>query len=174
MSEKQALEDDVRAFKARNRLSYWAATFAIAAVVALLAVLALLAAAAGPARGPEWAARLALMWAPVGFYLAALWFARRLFLALSREGFAFHAAVSRALVQMGWALALGGGISVVGGMAILVTGPARTSSIVAFNAPGLIIAIVGVALIAIGGLVRRAEEVRQRNLSLRAKLDEFF
>ena len=86
-----------------------------------------------------------------------------MFRTLSNQGYAFEDVVAAGLRRIGRALAIGGFLSVATGLALIMTGEIGAGGFAAFNAPGLTIAVVGLALMAIGGLVSRAAALRRRN-----------
>jgi hypothetical protein len=117
--------------------------------------------------------QLPLAWLPALFYLWALWSARQMFREFSRGGFVFGAVVSAALGRIGWALALGAGAALVIVPVRLAMGMQVVGGFALFNAPALTLGIVGLALIAMARMMRRAAALEAKVASLNAVLSDF-
>jgi hypothetical protein len=166
-------QDQLAAFRTRNTFFLWIATAALGAVLVFVALSIFIVAWKGDVMATDKLIRMGLAWAPVLFYLWALWSAREVFRTLSKEGFAFHESIAKALTRIGLALTLGAAVSVFVGLYLLFTGQPGQGGFPVFNAPGLTIGIVGLALIAIGELVRKADELRKTNTKLAEELEGF-
>jgi hypothetical protein len=166
-------QDQLTAFRQRNKFFLWVATAALAAILFFVALAIFIVAWKGDVMATRSLIRMALAWAPVLFYIWALWSAREVFRTLSKEGFAFHESIARALTRIGLALTLGAAVSVFVGLYLLFTGQPGQGGFPVFNAPGLTIGIVGLALVAIGELVRKADDIRRTNAKLSEKLEGF-
>lgn len=166
-------QDQLAAFRKRNTFFLWIATAALAAILFFVALSVFIVAWKGDVMATRSLVRMGLAWAPVLFYLWALWSAREVFRTLSKEGFAFHESIAKALIRIGLALTLGAAVSVFVGLYLLFTGQPGQGGFPVFNAPGLTIGIVGLALVAIGELVRKADDIRKTNAKLSEKLEGF-
>lgn len=173
MADKQVLAAEAQRFQSRTRLFYWAATAVFAALAFFLA-LQIFVHLRDDRDTTRNAAILTLSWAPAVFYLWALWTLRGLFAALSRKGFVFHDVVANALGRMGVALVLGAATSLVALPFLIQLGSRVLGQIAIFAAPALTIGVIGLGLIAVAGMIRRAARLEAKATSLQAKLDEFF
>jgi hypothetical protein len=169
---KEALAAEAKTFQRRNRLFYWAATVVMAVLVLFIALQIFVQVRAGG--GTTRAAMiLALSWAPTVFYLWGLLAVRGMFAALSRKGFIFHEAVSSALMQLGASLLLGA-LAALAALPFLISLGSRVlGQFAIFTAPALTIGVVGLVLIAVAGMMRRAAHLEAKAVSLRAVLDDF-
>lgn len=169
---KEALAADARRFQQRTKLFHHVATLVIAALVfvAALQIYTQLRIGGGTTRG---VAILLLSWAPAVFYLWAVWTVRGMFAALSRKGFVFQDVIVRALTRIGWALVLGAAAALAALPALIELGSRVLGQFAIFSAPALTIGVVGLALIALAHMIRRAAQLETRAASLRTVLDDF-
>lgn len=168
------MDDPALAFQRRSRAFLIAATVVLAAVVAVILLTLFVLVTRGPTMRVESLERLGLIWAPALFYLWALWTLRGLFSALSRGGLNFQPLIAQALSRIGWALALGAGVSVVAAPIVLsLGGPHAFGGFAVFVVPPLTLGVVGLALIALAGLLRRASAIEAEATKLRTTLKEF-
>lgn len=174
MSTTSQAEYEVAQFKSRSRQFYWLATLALAAISCVVLLTLGVVVARGGVMQAGALQRLALSWAPVPFYVWALWKARGLFAELSRRGFAFHGLVSEALKSIGWSLSFGAFVSIGAAPVIWSIGPRAYGSFAIFNVPALTLGIVGLALVAVSGVIRQAARVEAKNAFLQSALEEFF
>lgn len=171
MTTKETLAAEAAQFQQRNRLFYWAATLV---VVALLFFIALQIFVQLRSNGSERATLILLLsWAPTLFYLWGLWAVRGMFAALSRKGFIFHDVVSRALTSLGACLVIGATVSLVSLPFLISLGSRVLGQFAIFAAPALTIGVVGLVLIAVAGMIRRASQLEAKATALRAVLDDF-
>lgn len=122
----------------------------------------------------EAALRLAAAWAPVPIYLWAIWQARTLFSRLPPDHEQGYHILSRGLVRIGVALSVTSVLSGVIGLYLAITsnegGNARFISAVV---PQLALCLIGLALAAVGVLLRRSGAVIAENALLKGKLEGF-
>lgn len=171
MTSKEILAAEAKTFQQRNRLFHGAATIVIAVLVIFIALQIFVQLRSG---GTTRAAIvLTLSWAPALAYLWGLWAIRGMFADLSRKGFAFHDVVSRALTQLGVALVLGAVVAVAALPVLISLGSRILGQFAIFAAPQLTIAVVGLALLALASMIRRAAQLEARAAALRAVLDDF-
>jgi len=173
MTTKETLTAEAARFQRRNRAFYWAATAVIAALVFFAALQIFVHIRLGEAATARGTNILILSWAPALFYLYGLWSVRDMFAALSRKGFIFHDVVASALVRVGWALLLGALVSLAALPVLISLGSRILGQFAIFGAPALTIGVIGLALIAASGMVRRAAQLEVKAASLRAVLDDF-
>ncbi len=171
MTTKEALAAEAQTFKARNRLFYWATTLVVA-ILLLVAALQIFVQLRGGGTSRA-ATILALSWAPSIIYLWGLWSVRGMFAALSRKGFVFHDVVSSALTRLGAALVLGAAVALAALPLLISLGSRVLGQFAIFIAPPLAIGIVGLVLIAVASMIRRAAHLEAKAASLRAVLDDF-
>lgn len=171
MDADQSLEG----FRRWNRVFAWAAAAVLAGIL-LVAALVLygVASRAGPDQEAV-IARLAVTWFPALFYLWALWTLRSLFAALARSGSPFRPTLANALSRIGWALALGGGATVmVSPIVLAITRrPHAMSTFAAVDIPAATIGVVGLALIALAVTLKRAAALEAEAADLKTVLGDF-
>ena len=116
--------------------------------------------ALAPARGlPPALAFTAVLWMPVPFYLYALWAIRGVFQGFATGG-TFGPAIAAGCTRAGFALAIGGTLSAVGvpnAMRLLH----GQGGILLFDVAYLAVGVVGLALILLGRLLRRAATLEE-------------
>lgn len=173
MAGKQALAAEAQQFQKRTRLFFWAATAVFAALAFFLA-LQIFVHLRDDRDTTRNALIIALSWAPAIFYLWAVWSVRGLFAALSRKGFVFHDVIAGALGRIGLALLLGALTSLAALPFLIQLGSRILGQFAIFAAPALTIGVIGLGLIAVAGMIRRAARLELKAASLQAKLDEFF
>jgi len=170
-----ALEPGVTAFQARNRLFARLATVVLAGMALVIAVLMYALAVREPADRWEIASRLAITWSPALFYLWALWSLRGMFAALARGAGFTSGAVAAPLARVGWALMLGSALTVLVSPVVLemVERPHAMSAFAAIDVPAATLGVVGLALVALSGMLRRAAELEQEARDLKTVLGDF-
>lgn len=173
MTDKQALAAEAQRFQNRTRLFYWMAT-AVCAALAFFLALQIIVHFRDDRDTTRNGAIIALSWAPAVFYLWALWTLRGLFAALSRKGFVFQDVIANALGRMGLALVLGAATSLAALPFLIQLGSRILGQFAIFAAPALTIGVIGLGLMAVAGMIRRAARLEEKAASLQAKLDEFF
>ncbi|WP_170181714.1 DUF2975 domain-containing protein [Phreatobacter stygius] len=147
-------------FQRRNRQFSIGATLVILAIGAIMAVTLVAMLLQGSVMRVQAITRVALIWSPALFYLWALWTLRGLFQTLARGGPSFQPAVTRALAKVGWALTLGSVASLVmGPIQMMVLQHRMTGWFASFNVPALTLGVVGLALIVLAHMFRRAARV---------------
>ncbi len=162
-------------FRSQSRQFQRVASVAFAVILTLAVLTVAVAVARWDAMGPRALSRLALIWAPAGFYLWALWTLRAMFAGFARGGLAFQPAIARAISRVGWALLLGAATTLATSPLVLaLTVPHRMGGFAAINLPALTLGVVGLALIAVAAMMRRGMALEAQTASLKATLDEFF
>lgn len=171
MTTKETLAAEANSFKTRNRFFYWAATMVVALILLFIALQILVhIRGGGTARA---ALILTLSWGPSMIYLWGLWGVRDMFAALSRKGFVFHEIISSALTRLGGALVLGALAAFTALPFLISLGSRVLGQFAIFVAPPLTIGVVGLVLIGVASMVRRAAVLEAKAASLRAVLDDF-
>lgn len=126
--------------------------------------------------------RAAVMWSPTVFYLYALWAVRSAFRDFAKGGI-FGPAIARGCTSAGVALAIGATLSAVGvpnlmrilhAQNLIDRPPAELTAMLIFDTAYLAVGVVGVALVLLGRLLRRAVEIQSEAAAMRSELDEFF
>ncbi len=173
MVSTATLEAEQLQFRKRNRQFYWLATLALIAAMMVVALTIIVVVLKGATMRTVTLQQLALAWAPAVFYVWALWAVRGLFAALSKKGFAFHDVIARALTHIGWSLTLGTLVSILAMPFVISLGPPIVGRFAILNAPALTLGVVGLALIAIASMIRRAAQVEAKAASLQAVLNDF-
>lgn len=173
MTSAARLEADQVSFRKRIRQFYWLATLALMAAMMVVALTVIVVVLKGTTMRVTTLQQLALAWAPAVFYVWALWAVQGLFSALSKKGFVFHDVIARALTRIGWALALGAAVSIAAMPFVVSLGAPIVGRFAIFNAPALTLGVVGLALIAIASMIRRAAQVEAKAASLQAVLNDF-
>ena len=111
-------------------------------------------------------------WAPAAFYLWA--FRAAPSSALARGGLNFQPLIAQALSRVGWALALGAGVSVAAApLTLSLGGPHAFGGFAVFDVPALTLGVVGLALIVLANMLRRATAIEAEATKLKATLQEF-
>jgi len=172
----QAAPAEVAAFRRRNRLFALLTTVVLAGLALVIAVLFAALALRDPASRLEIAERLAVTWAPALFYLWALWGLRAVFAALAASGPSFRGGVlAGPLDRTGWALALGSGFTLLVSPVVLgmVERPHAMSAFAAVDVPAATLGVVGLALIALSRVLRRAAELEAEATDLKTVLGDF-
>ncbi|WP_052216149.1 hypothetical protein [Sphingomonas sp. ERG5] len=147
-------------FQRRNRQFFIGTTVVILGITAIMGVTLVAMILKGHILQAYTIKRLALIWSPALFYLWALWTLRGIFGALARGGISFQPIITSALAKVGWALLLGA-------LASLVMGPIQLSVLehhvtgwfATFNVPVLTLGVVGLALIVLARMLRRAARI---------------
>lgn len=113
-----------------------------------------------------------LYWIPSIIYLYALWAIRSAFRDFALGG-VFGPAIADGCTRAGLALAMGASVSAVGlpNLLRLLRGD---GSILHFDVAYLAVGIVGLALVLLGRLLRRAAGLQRETAELRSELSEFF
>ena len=124
----------------------------------------------GDARHPFTAG--ALLWLPSIFYLYSLWAIRSGFRAFAAGG-VFGPAIADGCTRAGLALAIGATLSAVGvpNLFRLISG---SGAVLHFDPAYLAVGVVGLALLLLGRLLRRAAALQRETAELRSELSEFF
>lgn len=126
--------------------------------------------------------RAAVVWSPSIFHLYALWAVRSAFRDFAIGGI-FGPAIATGCTRAGVALAIGATLSAVGVpnlMRILHAqnladrSPAESTGVLIFDTAYLAVGVVGLALVLLGRLLRRAVEIQSEAAAMRSELDEFF
>lgn len=167
------MDDETLRFRCLNRRLALAATAAIA-LIALFVALSLLVLALGRLRAPETLMRLALTWSPSAFYLWALWTLRGLFAGLAREGPGLRPAVTTALSRIGWAL-VGGAVTtfIAAPLVAFIETHHQGGWFGTFNTPALTLCLLGLALVVLARMLRRAAHLETRVEALENVLESF-
>ena len=170
-----AIHPGAAAFQRRNRLFAVLTTTVLAGLALVIAVLLYALAIREPADRMEIATRLAITWSPALFYLWALWSLRSMFAALASGGTFKGAAVAGPLARVGWALALGSALTVLVSPVVLemVERPHAMSAFAAIDVPAVTLGVVGLALVALSGMLRRASELEREASDLKTVLGDF-
>ena len=126
--------------------------------------------------------RAAVIWSPSIFYLYALWAVRSAFRDFATGG-VFGPAIARGCTSAGVALAIGATLSAVGVPNLkrilhnqnLIDRPAADfTGMLIFDTAYLAVGVVGLALVLLGSLLRRAFEIQSEAAAMRSELDDFF
>ncbi|HEY0026802.1 MAG TPA: DUF2975 domain-containing protein [Allosphingosinicella sp.] len=126
--------------------------------------------------------RAAVIWSPSIFYLYALWAVRSAFRDFATGG-VFGPAIARGCTRAGVALAIGATLSAVGvpnlmrilhAQNLVERSPSEFTGVLIFDTAYLAVGVVGLALVLLGGLLRRAVEIQGEAAAMRSELDEFF
>lgn len=170
-----AIHPGAAAFQARNRLFAVLATGVLVGVALIIAILMYALAIREPADRVEIASRLAITWSPALFYLWALWSLRGMFAALARGSGFSGGVVAGPLARVGWALLLGSVFTVLVSPWVLemVERPHAMSAFAAIDVPAATLGVVGLALVALSGMLRRAAELEQEAADLKTVLGDF-
>ena len=118
--------------------------------------------------------RMAVSWLPAVFYIWVLWSIRDLFRALTRGTFGF-ANMIVALARVGWGLMLGAATAlIITPLLMMLNENERIRGAFALlNVPALTLVIVGLALIVLSHMMRRALALEAEAARLKATLEEF-
>jgi hypothetical protein len=175
MSEKLIVdtETDIIRFKALNRRLFIAATIVIAAIAAVILVYAIII-FSGVVKSSTVLIALLLSWSPCPFYLWALWTLRSLFGQLSRGGPSLPLKVTSALSRIGWALMLGATLTLA--LTPLIdrfSKPHRMGNFAVFDVPALTLGLVGLALLMVGTMLKRAIRIEAEAKALKDVLEGF-
>jgi hypothetical protein len=162
------------AFRRRNRVLLLATTGVIAFIGLMIAASLFIVALRGSVMNDERLLRMAVSWLPAVFYVWVLWSIRDLFRALSRGEFGF-AHMILALSQVGWGLMLGAATAlIITPLLMMLNENERIRSAFALlNVPALTLVIVGLALIVLSHMMRRALALEAEAARLKATLEEF-
>jgi len=166
-------ESEIRRFHALNRSFFAAVTVVIVASVAVISVYAVVV-IRGSGLPHAVLIRLLLGWLPCCFYLWALWTLRNLFAQLSRGGPGVPLGVTKALSGIGWALMLGAALTLIVTPWIdRLTKPHRMGNFPRFDLPALTLGMVGLALLVLGPMLKRAIRIEAEAKSLKDVLEGF-
>lgn len=147
-------------FRRRNRQFFLATTLTILAIAAIMVTTLAAIILKGHILDAYAIKRLALIWSPALFYLWGLWTLRGMFGVLARGGVSFQPIITRAIAKVGWALLLGALVSlVIGPLQSLLLQHNMTGWFATFNVPALTLGVVGLALIALTHMLRRAARI---------------
>lgn len=97
---------------------------------------------------------------PAIFYLCALWAIRGVFGELARRGQAFRPVLARGLRDVGWSLAWGAGMDVVGSPMLLRWLDGNRGPVANYIPAAIAVGVVGLALVLLSRLLERAAELR--------------
>jgi hypothetical protein len=164
--------DDLQKFRTLNRRFQIATTLAIAGVVGMLIIYVMVAFRGLPT---PTLFRLALSWSPAMFYLWALWTLRDFFSALARGDDSTRIDLAALLSRIGWALLLGGVTTVIVTplIALLSSAPRPFGQFALLNVPPLTLGVVGLTLLAVAPMLRRARAFEQEAKKLKTVLEGF-
>lgn len=166
-------ESEIRRFHALNRGFFTAVTVVIVASVAVMSVYAVVV-IRGSGLPHAVLIRLLLGWLPCCFYLWALWTLRNLFAQLSRSGPGVPLGVTQALSGIGWALMFGATLTLIVTPWIdRLTKPHRMGNFPRFDLPALTLGMVGLALLILGPMLKRAIRIEAEAKSLKDVLESF-
>jgi hypothetical protein len=168
---RNAQDSGVERFRKLNRRFAIAATVVIAAIAMMMVIYAIVA-----LRGLQAPVllRLALSWSPSLFYLWALWTLRDLFVQLAHSGPGVQFGVTAALAKIGWALMLGSlATLVVTPLINMMTEPHHLGSFPLFDVPALTLGMVGLALLVVAPMLKRALHFEAEAKSLKNVLEGF-
>jgi hypothetical protein len=165
---------EVDRFRRRNRQFAFAASAVIAGICVIVLATLVVVVLRGHTMRIERIQRLALSWSPTLCYLWALWALRGMFLALARGGLSFRPEVIAALGQVGWALGLGGLLTLVETPLIvwLTKGPG-VGGFAIVNVPALTLGVTALALVALARMLRRGVGLEAEAAKLKAVLEDF-
>jgi hypothetical protein len=167
-----------------RRHSLWLArlTLVLLLATALLIALPPIALGAGRDVSPPVIWGIMLRWSPSLFYLYSLWAIRQGFREFAIGG-VLGPAIATGCSRAGIALAIGAALSSVGvpnlSRTLAQTGLIHPTEgmfqgVLVFDTAYLAVGVVGLALMLLGRLLRRASEIQAEAASLRSELDEFF
>jgi len=114
-----------------------------------------------------------LHWVPSIFYLYALWAIRSAFRDFAVGG-VFGPAIAEGCARAGLALAIGATLSAVGIPNLMRLIRGGSGSILHLDVAYLAVGVVGLALLLLGRLLRRAADLQREAAALRSELSEFF
>jgi hypothetical protein len=118
--------------------------------------------------------RFLAAWAPVPIYLWAIWQARTLFARLLPDREQAYLVLSRSLVRIGLALSMTSVFSgVVAFFLAIHSSEGGNARFISAVVPHIALCLIGLALAAVGVLLRRSGAVIAENETLKAKLEEF-
>jgi hypothetical protein len=161
-------------FETLRRLLVVGATIA---TIAVLAFFALTMAITVPklAKATDQAVwRFLAAWAPVPIYLWTIWQTRTLFARLLPDREQAYLVLSRGLVRIGMALSMTSVLSgVVAFFLAIHSSEGGNARFISAVVPNLALCLIGLALAAVGVLLRRSGAVIAENTTLKAKLEEF-
>lgn len=162
------------AFRQRNRILLFATTGVIAFIGLVIAASLFIVAMRGGVMSDERLLRMAVSWLPAVFYIWVLWSIRDLFRALAGGTFGFaHMIV--ALARVGWGLTLGAttALMITPLLMMLNENERIRGAFALLNVPALTLVIVGLALIVLSHMMRRALMLEAEAARLKATLEEF-
>ncbi len=112
---------------------------------------------------------VSLIWlTPAVLYVCALWAVRRMFHQLAREGQVFRPALAVGLRGVGWSLAWGAGMDVVGSPLLTRWLDGEPGgSVLHYSPAAAALGVVGLALVMLSRLLDRAADLQN-------ELDQFF
>lgn len=120
------------------------------------------------------ALRLIAAWMPVPIYLWAIWQARTLFARLSPDREHAFSILSSGLFRIGVALSVAAVLSAIIGLYIIISsGTGGNATFVSAAVPQLALCLIGLALAAVGVLLRWSGAVIAENAVLKGKLEGF-
>lgn len=170
------MSDDIltTGFRQHNRLLLIATTVVIGLVVLMIAVSLFVLWIKVGVMSDARVMRIAIGWLPALFYLWALGSIRELFRRLGRGETGFTPMV-QVLAQVGWALALGATTALVITPLLVTLGEDERlrGAFALFNVPALTLIIVGLGLIVLSRMMRRAQAIETEAVRLKATLQEF-
>jgi hypothetical protein len=163
-------------FRAQNRFFAVATLIVLGGILLVIALLLYGMTLQSDAARSEIGRRLLLTWSPTVFYLWALWTLRGMFAALAKGGPARQGeTVARALNRVGWALALGATATVLVSPVVLAMTqrPHAMSAFAAVDVPAATLGVVGLALIAVARMLKRAASLEAEAADLKTVLKDF-
>ena len=171
MSDDDAL---TASFRRRNRVLLIGTTAVIGFIGLMIAVSVFVLLMKGDTMSGERALRMAVGWLPAVFYLWALWSICDLFRALAKGEAGFMPMV-QVLARVGWGLLLGAATAlVITPLLVTLSADERLRGAFAlFNVPALTLMIVGLGLIVLSHMMRRAQALEAETARLKATLQEF-
>jgi hypothetical protein len=162
-------------FETLRRLFVLGATLAVIAVVLFFALTLAVNVPKLAEASDEMALRLAAGWAPVPIYLWAIWQARTLFARLRPDHEHAYQVLSSGLLRIGVAMSLTAVLSGVIGLYLVLSSEmgGNNARFISAAVPQLALSLIGLALAAVGVLLRRSSAVVAENAALKAKLEGF-
>ncbi len=172
------MEDDLEArrFRSHNK---WLAILATVFLVGLGGTIAvylmfLRFMLAHPNVDNDMMLRLSVSWLPAIFYMWILWTLRGLFRDLASEGLGFRPPLLKALSRIGWGLMLAAVTTLaMGPLLNVITAPHRIGNFMLFDLPHITLVVVGLALILLARMLKRALKLEAETREMREVLETF-
>lgn len=167
-----------------RRHSLWLSRLTLTLLVLTTLVIAIppIALGSGSRLGAPLLWGILLHWSPSIFYLYSLWAIRSGFHDFAVGG-VLGPAIATGCTRAGVALAIGATLSAVGvpnlvrilsDRGLINTHSGMFKGVLVFDTAYLAVGVVGLAMVLLGRLLRRASEIQAEAAALRSELDEFF